>query len=67
MRGHCLFWAVDSGTHIPDWVKEYSGQELVDLVQHRIDTTVPLFQVFVYKIDMVYSLLLPAGMDNINN
>ena len=44
-RGHCLFWAVDDPEHFPEWVYPLRGQDMIDAIQHRIETAMTHFQV----------------------
>ena len=44
-RGHNLFWAVDGGFQIPEWVKPLHGDDMREAIDHRIDTAVPHYDV----------------------
>ena len=47
-RGHNLFWAVDGGFQIPDWVKPLKGDDMREAIDHRLETAVPHYDVRLF-------------------
>jgi GH35 family endo-1,4-beta-xylanase len=45
VRGHCLFWDKEDDNHYPDWVKELTGQDMVEAINHRLDTAINHYRV----------------------
>ena len=45
IRGHNLFWAVDGGYQIPDWIKSLQGEDMKEAIDHRISTAVTHYDV----------------------
>ena len=45
VRGHNLFWAVDGGYQIPDWIKSLQGEDMKEAIDHRISTAVTHYDV----------------------
>ena len=57
VRGHNLFWAVDGGYQIPDWIKSLQGEDMKEAIDHRISTAVTHYKVIFFLLNNAYLLI----------